>query len=67
MNPTLKWGVFILFCIVSWVAAGSYVFIAGGNECHESGSCALDHVVLVGIFLLIPAQAAIAAFLRQKH
>jgi hypothetical protein len=67
MHRTFKWALFAVFCLISWVAAGWYLFIAGWAPCGTTGHCTLDGIVSVGIFLLIPVQAAAAAYLRYRE
>lgn len=41
-NSMRVWLLFWLFVAVSWLAVGSYIFIAGWSDCYVSGTCAAD-------------------------
>jgi hypothetical protein len=66
MRKTAIWVAFALFCIVSWMLAGFFLLITGWSSCSVTGWCAVDRVIIVLIALLLPGQAALAAYLRQK-
>jgi hypothetical protein len=62
----LAWVTFWLFVVVSWPAVGFYMFIAGGASCKLTGHCLLDGIVLWFAIALLPLQALIAVYLKQR-
>jgi|GEM_PF-2921192 hypothetical protein len=69
MRPraALEWTVFVVVSIVIWLSAALYLFIAGGVSRKVTGTCVRDGAVVVAILLMLPAQAATAAWLRSRH
>ena len=61
----LAWVIFWLFVLLSWAAAGLFVLIAGGASCEITGQCTFDRIGFMLVLCLLPAQAFIAAYLRQ--
>ena len=62
----LAWVLFWLFVVLSWGAVLSYVFFAGWSSCEVRGHCGQDRFVTLLLWTLMPAQAFIAAFLKQR-
>jgi hypothetical protein len=52
--------------VLSWVVAGLFVLIAGGASCQVTGRCTSDGIAFIFVLALLPAQALIAAYLRQR-
>ena len=67
MRRFLKWILFGVLCLLSWICALFFLFITGWASCSVAGSCVTDRIVIAGIILLIPTQVAIAVYLRQTE
>lgn len=67
MSRFLKWTVFGVLCLLSWVCAVFYLFITGWAPCSVTGRCFSEGIVIIAIILLLPAQVAVAAYLRQRE
>ena len=67
MNRLLKWSIFGVLCLLSWACAVFFLLITGWAPCSVTGWCVADRIVILGIILMLPAQVAIAAFLRQRE
>lgn len=67
MSRLLKWITFGVFCLFSWVCAVFILFITGWASCSVTGSCVADRIAVIGIILMLPAQIAIAVYLRQRE
>jgi hypothetical protein len=66
--PTMqtKWVLFWLFVLLSWGGILFYTMFASLSPCEVRGSCAIDGLVSVLIWTLMPAQAFLAAYLKQR-
>lgn len=67
MTGMRRWMLFWLFVIVSWMAVGFYSFISGWARCTVTGTCVTDGIVVVLAMLLMPAQVALAVYLKQHR
>jgi len=67
MNRLLKWTTFGVLCLLSWACAVFFLLITGWASCSVTGWCVADRIVIIGIILLLPAQVAVAAYLRQRE
>jgi len=65
MRSAIKWAIFGFLCIVSWICAGLFLLTTGWASCSVTGWCITDRIVIAGILLLLPAQVAVAAYLRR--
>jgi hypothetical protein len=63
----MKWVAFGLFCLLSWVAAAFFLLISGWAPCTVTGWCIADRIVFVIILLLLPAEVAVAAYMRHRE
>ena len=67
MSRLLKWTIFGVLCLLSWACAVFFLLITGWAPCSVTGKCVSDGIVIIGIILLLPAQVAVAAYLRQRE
>lgn len=66
-RTAIEWAVFAVASVVLWLAAGLYMFIAGGASCQVTGTCLLDRSIVFLTLLLLPAQAGAFAWLRSRQ
>ncbi|MBB5718718.1 hypothetical protein FHR23_001641 [Stakelama sediminis] len=67
MNRLLKWTIFGILCLLSWACAVFFLLTTGWASCSVTGHCVMDRLVIGGILLLLPAQVAVAVYLRQRE
>jgi hypothetical protein len=67
MPKSVAWLLYWLFVLVSWLAAGIFLFTIGWASCKQTGSCVGDQIRVWLIVLLLPAQGGIAAWLRARY
>lgn len=67
MSKRLAWALFWCFVLLSWPLAILFAFTGGWSPCAEAGTCFSDRVGAITIVLLLPLQAALAAFLKVKY
>lgn len=66
MKKSLIWVAFAFFVASSWVLAFLFLLIGGGAPCSETGSCGSDQFGVVIVLLLLPFQAGLAAFIKNR-
>jgi hypothetical protein len=65
-HRTITWTLFGAFVVVSWTLTLGYVFFAGWSSCEVRHACAVDGVVSVVLWILMPIQVLIAVIIRQR-
>lgn len=67
MPRVLKWVLFLILCIFAWICAAFYLLTIGWASCEVTGRCVIDRIVIGVILLMLPAQVAIAAYMRSEE
>lgn len=67
MPRLMKWIMFFTACGVAWLLAFGFIFLSGSTACEVAATCTRDRVIGVMILLMLPAQAALAAYLRSRE
>jgi hypothetical protein len=67
MSKAGAWLLYWSFVGLSWPAAALFLFTGGWSSCTDRGSCLSDGIWNIIILLLLPIQAALAAWLRSVY
>lgn len=67
MSRFSKWALFFTICAMMWICALAFIFLSGSTSCELAGSCVRDRIVSILILLMLPSQAAAAAYLRHNE
>lgn len=67
MNRPLKWIAFAALCLLLWGWALFELFAMGWSPCEQAGTCGREGIVVTIVFLLLPAQIAVAAYMRHRE
>jgi len=67
MSRLGKWIFFFVACVASWLLAAIFIFVSGSAPCEAADSCTRDRIIGIIILLMLPLQAAIAAYMRYKE
>lgn len=67
MSRLAKWILFFTVCAIFWLLAAVFILLSGSTSCELARSCTRDRIVSIAIILMLPIQAATAAYLRFRE